>query len=461
MTTALLSFVLLAAQPTAPIGLHPDNPHYLLFRGKPTVLITSGEHYGAVLNGDVDYRAYLDELQRSGLNLTRTFSGTYQEVPSSFGIVENTLAPKRHDRYICPWARSDQPGAGDGGNKFDLQRWNPAYFERLTDFVREAGRRGIVVELSLFCVVYDDKLWAVNPMNAANNVQGIGRVSRKEVFRLKEPRLQEAQEAFAKKVVAALAEFDNVYFELCNEPYFDGPGRDWNQRMLQAIAEAEAGRPRHLAAQNIANGSAKIADPLPGVSIFNFHYASPPDTVGLNYALNKVLGDDETGFKGKDDLWYRREGWEFLLSGGAIYSNLDYSFTAGRPDGTFPVTTSPGGGGVELRKQLGILKRFVEGFDFIRMKPNQGQVQVRRGTVRALVEEGRAYAIYVHGAKQSDVVIALPAGRYRAEWISTRSGAIERSETFDHSGGPRTLPSPEYREDIALRVACFGTSGRL
>ena len=28
-----------------PITLHPENPHYFLFRGKPAVLITSGEHY--------------------------------------------------------------------------------------------------------------------------------------------------------------------------------------------------------------------------------------------------------------------------------------------------------------------------------------------------------------------------------------------------------------------------------
>jgi len=38
-----------------PIQLHPDNPHYFLWRGQPTVLITSGEHYGAVLNADFDY----------------------------------------------------------------------------------------------------------------------------------------------------------------------------------------------------------------------------------------------------------------------------------------------------------------------------------------------------------------------------------------------------------------------
>ena len=37
-----------------PISLHPDNPHYFLFRGRPAVLIGSTEHYGAVLNLDFD-----------------------------------------------------------------------------------------------------------------------------------------------------------------------------------------------------------------------------------------------------------------------------------------------------------------------------------------------------------------------------------------------------------------------
>jgi hypothetical protein len=42
-----------------PIRWHPKNPHYFLFRGKPTVLTTGGEHYGSVLNGDFDYQKYL------------------------------------------------------------------------------------------------------------------------------------------------------------------------------------------------------------------------------------------------------------------------------------------------------------------------------------------------------------------------------------------------------------------
>ncbi|HEU5311601.1 MAG TPA: hypothetical protein VFV24_09135, partial [Candidatus Eisenbacteria bacterium] len=157
----------------APLALHPENPRYFLFRGKPAILATSGEHYGAVLNRDFDYVPYLDELKAHGFNLTRTFAGTYREVPGSFGIPGNTLAPEP-GMYLAPWPRSDVPGAGDGGQRFDLKRWSPEYFARLGAFVSEAGKRGIVVELVFFCTFYDDDVWRVSPMNPANNIQGIG-----------------------------------------------------------------------------------------------------------------------------------------------------------------------------------------------------------------------------------------------------------------------------------------------
>jgi len=138
-----------------PIRLHPENPRYFLWRGKPTVLISSGEHYGAVMNLDFDYVRYLDELKACGLNLTRTFSGTYREVAGSFRITGNTLAPAP-GCYLCPWPRSSTPGATDGGSKFDLANWDGAYFKRLKDFVAQAGRRGIVVE-NLGKVIADDE----------------------------------------------------------------------------------------------------------------------------------------------------------------------------------------------------------------------------------------------------------------------------------------------------------------
>jgi len=90
-----------------PIALHPDNPHYFLWRGKSTVLITSGEHYGAVLNLDFDYATYLKELESKKLNLTRTWAGSYVEPTTAFNIANNSLAPQR-GKFICPWARSSE-----------------------------------------------------------------------------------------------------------------------------------------------------------------------------------------------------------------------------------------------------------------------------------------------------------------------------------------------------------------
>ncbi|NUN00642.1 MAG: hypothetical protein HUU41_05985 [Bryobacteraceae bacterium] len=101
----LTGMVSLTVLGTEPLRLHPENPHYFLFRGKPAVLITSGEHYGAVLNLDFNYTRYLETLNRDRLNLTRTFTGVYSEVPGSFQIASNTLAPKP-GRFIAPWQRA-------------------------------------------------------------------------------------------------------------------------------------------------------------------------------------------------------------------------------------------------------------------------------------------------------------------------------------------------------------------
>ncbi|MGC3947334.1 MAG: hypothetical protein QM762_22930 [Chryseolinea sp.] len=89
----------------APISLHPENPHYFKYQGKPLILITSGEHYGAVVNLDFNFSKYLDELSSKKLNLTRVFTGAYIEPVGAFNIERNNLAPAP-DRFSCPWKRS-------------------------------------------------------------------------------------------------------------------------------------------------------------------------------------------------------------------------------------------------------------------------------------------------------------------------------------------------------------------
>ncbi|MFD1144678.1 cellulase family glycosylhydrolase [Larkinella insperata] len=445
-----------------PLQLHPANPHYFSYKGKPTVLITSGEHYGSVLNLDFDFITYLNTLQKDGLNLTRTFTGAYREAPGDFGIEHNTMAPEA-GRYSCPWPRSEQNGYALGGNKFDLSRWDEAYFKRLKTFVSAAEQRGIIVELALFCPFYEEKMWTISPMNAANNINSVGKVGRNEVYTLdKNGGLLAVQEALVRKMVTELNGFDNVLFEICNEPYFGGVQMNWQHHIADILVETEKNLSnKHLITQNIANGSAKIEKPHPAVSVFNFHYATPPKTVPLNYGLNKVIGDNETGFRGIADSTYRKEGWEFLLAGGGLYNNLDYSFTTVAPDGTYkPGAKSPGGGSPALRRQLGYLKAFMENLDFIRMQPDSvllsGSLPARV-RVHALSEAGKQYALYVYNGnhpkeRQSlNLTLTLPAGRYKLTFVEPETGQKNRRK-LRHPGGSTTLITPAFGADLAITL---------
>lgn len=450
-----------AAPGSPPLALHPRNPHYFVWRGAPTILVGSAEHYGAVLNLDFDYVKYLDTLHADGLNHTRLFSGVYVEDSSAFKIQANTLAPAR-GRLIAPWARSEQPGYAHGGNKFDLARWDEAYFARLRDFMAHASRRGIVVEYVFFCPFYRNEQWALSPVNAANTVTpGAPSRAADALATDSAGRLHEWQAQLVRKVVAELRSCDNLYYEICNEPYAKNVSRAFEDRVADAIAEAgRAAGVAHLISQNVANGNkgpVKIEAPHPAVAIFNFHYAYPPEhTLGLNYSLGRAIGENETGFRGTGDEPYLVEAWEFLLAGGALYSNLDYSFAVGHEAGTLAVTEpTPGGGSKALRRQLRFLKDFLHGFDFVRTAPGTAfvaNVAPADAKVSALAEPGRQYAIYVRTAAAVSLTLALPAGTYTVAWHGPASGRTLRSETLRHAGGDVRLASPPPEAGLALRI---------
>jgi len=95
VAAALAWFGAAVASAAPPIRLHPDNPRWFEWRGKAVALITSAEHYGAVLNQDFEFHRYLEAMQLEGMNYTRIFAGSYVEPQGAFGIERNTLAPRR------------------------------------------------------------------------------------------------------------------------------------------------------------------------------------------------------------------------------------------------------------------------------------------------------------------------------------------------------------------------------
>ena len=171
------------------------------------------------------------------------------------------------------------------------------------------------------------------------------------------------------------------------------------------------------------------------------------------------------GSAAPSDAAYRTEAWDFIIAGGGLYNNLDFSFVAGHEDGSFVYPpTQPGGGSSALRRQLAILGEFIRGFDFVRMKPDNSVIKggvPAGGSARALVDPGKAIAIYVRQnlkppadgqpARTATLEIDPGAGNWRAEWLDTQSGKVVRDTRLTGSG-VRTIESPPFESDMALRL---------
>lgn len=466
-----------------PIQLHPENPHYLLFKGQPTILVTSAEHYGAVLNLDFDYETYLQTLHAEGMNYTRIFTGSYVEVPGNFNIGNNTLAPAE-GRYITPWHEVGEAGNYPGENKYDLSQWNPAYFQRLHGFMSLARDLDIIVEVTLFCSTYKDLQWNRNPFNPGNNVNGISPdLDRKQSNTLANGKLTGFQKALAEKLARELNSYDNMFFEIQNEPWSDDPQKvmrtlptlnpkpgegdwfkwaetgseasmEWQKAIAQVIVDTEKELPnKHLIAQNYTNFKYAVDAVDPNISILNFHYAWP-DAVWLNYGWNFPISFDESGFDGTDTDTYLRQAWQFMMAGGAVFNNLDYSFAVGAEDGTLTENDAPGAGSPAFRKQLHLLRGFLESFDFISMRPDFNVVAHSPGCqVQALSEPGKQYAMVLTGVASDWLKLDLPAGAYDYTFLDPYSGKTVKQGSFRQ---PRDevlrLDVPAFERMIALGI---------
>ena len=460
------------------IRLDSTNPHYFFFKGKPTLLITSAEHYGAVVNKDFDYVQYLDALKTYGLNYTRIYPGVLFEPVGKF-MPGNTLGPRPRS-LILPWARSGEPGYMLGGNKFDLDKWDPEYFERLRDFLAKAAERDIVVEICLFNSQYSDT-WPLSALNSENNIQGVGQCEFRDAQTMRHPDLVARQDDYVQKMVQEANNFDNVILEICDEPSLFTPiaeAAPWVVHFVDVIKGAEkALAKQHLIGQEVqgpAGGPIDLAG-NPGISavITQYLYYSGDQEMGglkgldYEYYHNKPIEENETdyyplSYKGDKIADSRVEAWEFMVGGGAGFNQLNGLFTPANPAGKTPDNA-------QLLGALQRLKGFLYSFDFIKMRQDKQLVrsEVPAGAHwRAISEPGRQYALYLHhseggsggsyvatpGSYSENLVLDLPAGTYKVDWVDPATGSLIHSENVTHPGGDRTIATPTYTLDIALRI---------
>jgi hypothetical protein len=474
----------LIASSSSPLRLLPENPHYLEWRGKPIVLVTSGEHYGSVINPDFNFERYLSTLAADGFNHTRLFLGDYVEEEADFGIADNPLMVG--EKFLAPWARSSTPGFSRGGSKFDLKRWNPAYFERLHAFLDACEARGITVETVLF---FAGAVMKNHPMAAHNNINATTPITAKQYLTLENGNVLGHQEAYVRKLTRELNRHGNVVINLCNEPWFDHqeyPGftskaadavRQWIGAVSEWVVDEESRLPnRHLLSVDLTNqgyelSTRELSTVFRHIGMFNVHYDANADILKRNRAVERAFAFNETGFNGLADDAYRFQGWNFLFNGGAMYGNLDFSFTVGHEDGTatprFLNGTYDCGGSATLRSQLAILCRFFNALPVGRMHPDNSMVIGGPDSWLGLSDPGETYAVWFPGTGSFSVQLVIPKGTWKYEWTDILSGEVRTTVDFHdtwavqkqgvRNGGGAVLKIT--RVEVTTSAALEGQSG--
>ena len=469
MTLIALFLVLTVS---AQIQLDTDNPHYFSYKNKPTILIASGEHYGAVINKAFNYKKYLKTLKNIGLNHTRIFLGDYVEKDSAFCIIKNTLNPKAN--LITPWKCSNTKGYVLGGNKFDLNQWNDAYFKRLNDFLKCADENDIIVEMVLFFASHTIEN---SPFYYTNNINTIDVIKANKYLTIDNGNLLKRQEQYCKKIVAETNSFNNIIYNIANEPWFDNqayPGfssptttatKQWIEQVSEWIIATEKDLPKkHLISVDYCN-EGKVIPPedintyFKNISVFNHHYDKNARSVRLNYKnVNKVFSFNETGLMPTVTPQYRIQGWKYIFNGGALYNNLDFTFQVGFEDGTgksgFSCDWYNGCDDPSVKYELANLLKFVSTLDITKMKPDKKALIVNYGdeNVHPLVYKGKEYAIYFEGGNRAKLMLHIPNGKYNLKWINPSDLKIIEEKKLKVDRNATNLLGPEYKEDILLFI---------
>jgi hypothetical protein len=196
------------------------------------------------------------------------------------------------------------PYPSAGGGKYDLDHWNPAYWQRVKDALGYARSHGVYVEVDLIDG-WAMKVQGRSPWHASRNVNGAAYAC--------DTVLAGARHVpWLNKVVDEIGDYDNVIFQVGNETSTCGQmgSGAWESLVVSTVeARLGPGRPR-LFATNSENGAIEAAGYIDYV---NRHNPSngPPSAIDL--PGTKPAGVNEYG-DGAADL-YTAELWEALVRG--------------------------------------------------------------------------------------------------------------------------------------------------
>jgi hypothetical protein len=440
-----------------PLRVSAANPRYFTDDTGRAIYLT-GSHTWAVLQDmwledrprrNTEYDGFLEMLEENGHNFLRFWSWMH---------AKNAAWSKTSTRFDPqPFARTGPGTANDGLPKFDLSRWNDAYFERLRERVESAGRRGIYVSVMLFeawtikWAQPETDPWPYHPMHPANNVNGVtddpvadtGQAW--NLFSLRCPQILQWQEAYVRKVVDTVNDLDNVLYEICNEVPHNRAAMEWQDHLCAFIHDDERGKPKQHPVGITAEGgdqenaelfatSADWISPSNG-RLFEYRY-NPPAADG-----SKVILTDT------DHLW--GHGCEVAWIWKSFTRGMNVLFM----DPWEPIPADMPGwvrGSVSLnrryyhlwdpvRRNLGYTRRFAERMDLNACAP-RGEFCT---SGYCLAAPGREYLCFFPSGGQEGLDLWDAPGPFAVEWFNPETG--ESLPGGEIAGGRRHALGAPFR----------------
>lgn len=421
-----------AARGSGALAVLPANPYYFQdARGRPVVLV--GDYtWGAFSDLNYDWVRFLDSLRARGLNTARVWLW--------WGCEEITTDPIPA-RHIEPYLRTGPGTANDGRPKYDLTRFNPAFFDRLRAFCSAAEQRGIQLQLIAMdaWMLKHAELWKLHAFQRDNNVNGVdgdprrtgvGTDGARGFCSLGNPRAMEFQKALVRKIVETTNGFGNVRYEIANENYYSA---EWELALCDFIHEIEKSMPRrHLVMRRDL--------PLHSDVVQRWEPALVRRGMLARRGLRQpLIFDTDWTINGNDDE-VRAAMWTALVSGGHFaYMDDSLEYRLGKPlkDGR-----------AQLHRQIDHAAAFMKRIRPWEMTPDDRLVTAGDGYAMASKTQLAAYL--PHGGA---VTLNLSGmhGPLRAAWFDPRTGMSMSFGTFDATGSMEfRSPSQGEAEDWVL-----------
>jgi hypothetical protein len=423
---------------TGPLYVNPDNGRYftdgMVVNGRYKAVVLSGSHTwcdftdcgGSATPTVFNYTAFLDFLVANNHNFFRLWRA------------ENARGGETGDNFWfspLPYARSTTCCAFDGGNKFDLTQFNPAYFDRLRQRVIAARDRGIYVSIMLFdgwsveSKLATHQPWKGHPYKLSNNVNNINGDSNNdnqggETHTLANAQITALQEAYVRKVVDTVNDLDNVLYEISNES--SGTSDPWQYHMITYLKNYEAGKAKqHPVGMTVEYPNGSNSD------LFN----SPADWISPNGDINNpplaagtkvILSDTDhlCGLCGN----YQWVWKSFTRGENPIF--MDPYDGAGTGRGAPPGYDPNNSNDVALRRNLGYVRSYATRINLAAMTPTSNTSLCSTAyCLRNAVASGGEYLAYLPSGGSITINLTATPGTLTVEWFNPSTGTTV-------SGGP-------------------------